>query len=465
MNNYLDDIKKRIFEYKYLITWLILILTVVISIFIRFPSGFYDEEVHYIRSQGVANGQLIGYSEDNNMSRVGHDVGSSQVNYVNHYYKGDRDYPVSVDWLNDEEGKKLTAGDDIYIINTSAAPYMPVSYLSYAGAAKVAHFFSFDMRSELILMRLFGAIVALGIIFAAFKISPKKYKWTILAIALIPMCISAFAAITTDGFTIAAALLFMATILRTVEKIQENKLGNKDIAILAIASLLVVTAKMPTFLIIALILGVILVFWKKIDKKQKIYLFSIIAVSAFITLLWAWYAKDINTGAFWGRNTDTVEQLKFILSHPDMFIKNLIYSILNYDYSNMTYNLYANSSFYTSLPFVVDIVILIGVALSSFVGAQQTEPTKNQRKAYWVQVILFLIASIAIFTLLYLQFTPVGTPNNIDGVQPRYFLPFIPLLVMIPYVFKLSKSWRVFTYTAPFIGVSVYLIYIIMQLI
>ena len=444
--------------------WATLIVVVFASIFIRSPFGFFDEQVHYVRSIGISNGQLLGYSKESDNSKFGHDIDKSNEEYVN-VYQGSGIEPVSLDWLNDIRGTNKDSSDDEYVLNTSAAPYMPVSYFPYAIAASLAHLFNFDMRSELILMRLFGAITALGIVFAAFKLSPKKYKWTILAIALIPMCISAFAAITTDGFTIAVSLLFMATILRMVERIQEKELNNKDIAILAVASLLVVAAKMPTFLIIALILGVIIVFWKKINKKQKIYLFSIIGISAIITLLWAWYVKDINTGAYWSRNTDTMEQLKFIISHPVMFTKNLIYSMLNYDFSNIIYNLYANNSFYTSLPFVVDIVILIGVALSSFVGIQQPKPTKNQIKIYWVQVILFLIASIAIFTLLYLQFTPVGTLNKIDGVQPRYFLPFIPLLVMIPYVFKLSKYWRVFTYIAPFIGVSVYLIYIIMQLI
>lgn len=450
-------------KHVYVVAWTVLVVTVLVSIFIRSPFGFFDEQVHYIRAIGVSNGQPLSYSRDNDSSRLGHDVSKSNETYVSEYV-GSGTNPVSVKWLTDTEGNVGGSEESEYVINTSAAPYTPMPYLSYAGAAKLASLLNLNMRNELILMRLFGAVIVLGIVFVAFILSPKKYKWTILAVALLPMCISAFAAITTDGFTISAALLFMATLLRIVERIQEKKLDNRDIAILAVASLLVVAAKMPTFLIIALILGVILIFWKKISKKQKIYLFSIIGISAIITLLWAWYAKDINTGAFWGQNTDTVGQLKYILTHPFIFIKNLTYSMLNYDYSNVTYNLYANKSFYTSLPFVIDITVLLGVVLSSFVDMQQQKPTKNQGKMYWIQVVVFLIASVAIFTLLYLQFTPVGTPNNINGVQPRYFLPFIPLLVTAPYAFKLSKPWRIFVYTSPFIGVIVYLGYIILQL-
>ena len=117
------------------------------------------------------------------------------------------------------------------------------------------------------------------------------------------------------------------------------------------------------------------------------------------------------------------------------------------------------------MPFIIDVVIFLGLFLSPFVLKKQQTPKKEQKQLYWMQVILFIIVSATIFVLLYLQFTPVGTPSQIEGVQSRYFVPFIALLIMIPYKFILSNNWRKFAYTAPFVGVAFYLGFIVAQLI
>ena len=215
---------------------------------------------------------------------------------------------------------------------------------------------------------------------------------------------------------------------------------------------------------IALLLWVIIIFWKEIKKTHKIGLLLIIAVTAAITLAWALYAKDINTGAYWGRNVDTAAQLTYIAENPLVFMKNLTYSMLNYDYVNITYLLYADSIFYSNIPFVIDMVVFVGLGLSAFVSVKHTHLMKQRVWLYWAQVALFVLIGIAMFVLLYLQFTLVGTPDAIEGVQPRYFLPFLPLLVMMPYGLALSRNIRIFTYSTPFIGVTVYLGYIMLQL-
>lgn len=447
------------------IAWCTLVVAVLFSVFARTPFGFLDEQVHYIRAIGVGSGQFLSYSnskKDSSHSSLGHTVDSSNLDYINDYI-GKGYLPVKMGWIKSPQGNSTDTGKRIFAANTSAAPYTPVPYISYGVASKISEKLNLNMKTELILMRLFGAITALGIIFLAYKAVPKKYKWTILAVSLVPMSIAAFAAITTDGFTIAAALLFMANLLRVVDKIQHRTLARKDMVWLSCATLLVVTAKMPLFLLVGLILGVIVIFWKDITKKQKAYLFIIMGVAAVITLMWALYAKDINTGAFWGKNVDTAQQLHYIAAHPLTFLKNLIYSILNYDYMNIVYGMYANRPHYTSMPFLVSVVVLLGLALSSFVNGEVR--TLGRKSAlYWTQVGLYVISTCAIFTLLYLQYTPIGVSSEIQGVQPRYFLPFIPLLLMTPYSLKLSSKWKIFVYVAPFIGVFWYLGYILLQI-
>lgn len=442
--------------------WVVLVISVIISIFVRTPFGFFDEQVHYVRALGVGGGQLLSYSEDGSDIRVGHDIDKSSNQYMNHYM-GDKN-AVSIDWWADSVGDVNLSGDDTYVINTSAAPYTPIPYLSYAAASALAQPFSAAVKTELVMMRLFGALVSLTLVALAFRISPKKYKWTILAIALIPMSVAAFASISTDGFTISATLLFMAVIANILAKVKDKPLRKRDILLIGGVAFLAITAKMPLFLLVALVLCLMVVTWGKTSRYQKLGLSGVIILSAVTTLAWAYYAKDINTGAFWGRDVDTVEQLQYIAREPITFIKNLSFSVLNYNYINIPYNMYSNSHHYGSMPFVVDVIILAGVLLSSFVSARQLKPSKAQRWMYWAQIGLAAIICVAIFILLYLQFTPVGTPDKIDGVQPRYFLPLLVLVAMNPYVMRLSTGWRRFVYATPFIGIATYLGFFVIQL-
>lgn len=448
----------------HIVAWVVLVFSVLISVFIRSPFAFYDEHVHYVRAVGVGNGQLLSYSKENSSSEYGHDIDKANVEYIDSYVGKERT-EVSFTWTKDKEGDPKLGNGQVYKVNTSAAPYTPVPYFSFGLASKIAQAINMSVRAEFILMRLLGAVVALGLLFAAYRISPDRYRWTLLVIAMIPMSIASFAAITTDGFNIAASLLFFASLLRCVQYIGKRKLLNKDMAILFGSSLLVVGSKMPAFLLIALILGVIVIYWKKLSRKQVVYLASIVGVSAVITLLWAYYAKDINTGAFWDRGTDTMGQLAYIASHPVTFVKNLIFSVVSYGYHNITFGLYANDRFYTDIPFIFDIIIIAGILLSPFLESRQQKPTKEHRRLYWAQVGLLCIIVVSIFTLLFLQYNAVGTVDRIEGVQSRYFVPFIVLLAASPYTMKLSSNWRKFAIAAPFIGVAVYLGFYAMQTI
>lgn len=446
----------------YKIGWIGLILAVLISVFVRVPFGFFDEQVHYFRAIGISRGQLLSYSKGVDKNNLGHDIKISQLEFEDQYIVQKTDI-ISTRWVSSKAHYTETDKTQ-YVLSTSAAPYTPVAYTPLAVVSLVSRVADISVKNEFILMRLFGAISSLTLVFFAFKVSPKKHRWTILAIAMLPMSIASFAAVSIDGFTIASTLLFMAIITRVVINIRVKKLTDKDILILLAASLLVVFAKMPAFLMVSLILGIIILFWKKISKQHKIYMFAIIGVSALITLSWAYYAKDINTGAYWGRNVSTVEQLKFIVGHPLAYFRNLLFAVLNYDYPAITYLNYADKSQFMKIPLVLSILILLGIVLSSSVNIDKQKSTINVVRFYWLQVVLYWVIACSIFTLLYLQFTPIGTLNTIEGVQPRYFVPFLALLAMYPYSLKLSKNWRKFALMAPFIGVVTYLGIIAIQL-
>jgi Predicted membrane protein len=52
-----------------------------------------------------------------------------------------------------------------------------------------------------------------------------------------------------------------------------------------------------------------------------------------------------------------------------------------------------------------------------------------------IQTLVFIVSLIAVAGALYIAWTPVGR-NWVDGIQGRYFLPLIPLLIPIFMVIK-----------------------------
>ena len=171
----LRGVTRRLYRHRYKIAWSVLLVSVLISIFVRSPAGFFDEQVHYTRAQGIANGQLLGYSKDGDMSKVGHDVSRLDDEYMYQYYQGSRPDPVSTKWITSPVITSGIADDSVYVINTSAAPYTPAPYFSYAMGIKFAQLFGANSKVEFIIMRIFGAVLSLLIIYLAFRVSTKKY--------------------------------------------------------------------------------------------------------------------------------------------------------------------------------------------------------------------------------------------------------------------------------------------------
>jgi len=460
------NIKNNIsINHVYLVAWVALILVVFATIFARHPLGFFDEHIHYIRAVGVSRGQLLSVqgSKDNELGQL---IPAANIEFVNYFLDNLQiDEPINSSWVSNElHTAEPSRSAEQFVVSTSAAPYAPLPYIGAAVGSLVSRVVGVNVKQEVILMRLGSAIFSILLVWFAFKIAPKKYKWTILAVALIPQSIASFAAISTDGFTIAAALLFMATLLRIIHSAIAKTVNNKEIIYLGLASLLVVGAKMPLFLLVGLIIPLIVIFKKSFSKKQKMLLWTIFSICVILTLLWAAYAANINTGAYWGRDVSTFGQLKFIINNVVIYTANLGFSILSYPFNDITYGMYANHPKYETMPFLVDILLIWGLAMSAFLQSDEKRPEKKQIHFYWWQLVLFILSVIAIFTLLYLQFTTVGERWKIEGVQPRYFVPFIPLLIMTPFKIKISKNVKILAYAAPFIGVAIYSLFIIAQL-
>ena len=73
-----------------------------------------------------------------------------------------------------------------------------------------------------------------------------------------------------------------------------------------------------------------------------------------------------------------------------------------------------------------------------------TEKIKNKFKTYqliWIALVVLAIVTL-IFTSLYVQWTTIGG-ESIAGVQGRYFLPILPLIMLlIGSTLKIKSSYK-----------------------
>ena len=70
---------------------------------------------------------------------------------------------------------------------------------------------------------------------------------------------------------------------------------------------------------------------------------------------------------------------------------------------------------------------------------------------YGTMFFIFVAVSAMIIGTLYLGFTPVGS-DEIDGVQMRYFIPVLPILLVLIGKLKVVYKNRKLPYIVSFIG-------------
>ena len=164
------------------------------------------------------------------------------------------------------------------------------------------------------------------------------------------------------------------------------------------------------------------------NKKERIILkLGILMIFLLISYTFISPASlSVSTGDERGGNTSVSSQLKLIVSYPMGYIKvlkdTLVDEFLEKIFNNTGGSLAYLGCFNSNCSYLILFTLL-------FVGI--TDIDNNNIKIYQKNIILLSIIGIIIliWTALYLSFTPVGL-NTINGVQPRYFIPFIfPLMI------------------------------------
>lgn len=310
------------------------------------------------------------------------------------------------------------------------ATYSPVSYIGPLIGVSVAKIFELTISSTIFLARLGGLLSYVALVYIAVATLDKyRLKMLIAVIALLPVSVFQASTINADTLNIGVSLVFISLLLRLVLDGREGPTDKRMLICLAIAAMLLPLIKINNVVLLPLVLFIPrTVFATKAQATTHKMASTILPIA--VVLLWTMLVP-ITTGISSasprqdGLMIDPAGQLHLLVTHPMHLVSATIVSVLTQSDSylgTMTTTLGWNVA---TLP---SVVTLLSVALFIGAGVYAKKDVKNSKVVKNIFPVVGLAAAASAFAAMYVTFNPVGF-SRVDGVQGRYFIPYLPLLL------------------------------------
>lgn len=406
----------------------------------------HDEYYHWLKAYEVSTGHLMTPIEDGIQ-------GSMMPNGVAEVMPKDwttMDYREVKERLNvkiDREDKEILNPD-------TAAVYSFVQYIPQATGIALARIFTDNAYLITYAGRIVNMIVAVALLYFAIKIIPFGKK-LILIPAMIPIALEGFTSLSPDAMTISVSFLYIAYVLYLAFSTKVEKLQIKQKLILLIMSIIIALCKIVYIPLVGLLLIIPKEKFKDNSNKNKIINFIIIAGIAVVINL-TWLAISSRYLATF-REGDSKIQVLLALQHPIQFIQEFLYTC-NINSGNYILSLFGADLGWGELVRLYTIIPYCFLGIYLFTAVTDNN-LKNKFKKYqivWIVLVVLAITAL-IFASLYVQWTTIGS-ESILGVQGRYFLPIIPLvMLLIGSSIKIKSEYNAESINK-FIGISILLL-------
>jgi len=386
----------------------------------------HDELYHWFRAYEVSEGRLL--SEVNDNKAYSHlPVSIAQIN---------NEKLRNIDYRSIKESLEVKTDETqtLYDMRTVAI-YSPVQYLPQATGIFIAR----QLTDRTLIMayfgRIFNALFAIVMIYFAIKIIPFG-KRIIYTIAFLPIAIEGFTSLSADAITISTAILFISYILMLVYDKKIKIIRKRDVFIISILCSILAFCKI---VYIPLIFLCFLIPKNKYKDKKWYYITNllIVIICIFFNLGWLKIASS-----YLALYSTTSVQTTSILSHPFNYIQIVLYTFFN-NFQRYIFTMLGNElgweEFIHPLS-IIPVSYLILLIINALFDKQSNN--KLHIKENIVFGLVSLLIGALIFTSLYVQFTK---PGNIEiaGIQGRYFIPVLPLLLLLISNFKTMNLNRI----------------------
>lgn len=408
------------FESEKLHIYFALVGTILgLMIIVAQPSAvFYslDDQIHFQRTQGIFSNGTYNEGEyqmtrgDPSESIGGRAIGSAEEQDIQNSFNNSNS---QIEYYNSRTPLK----------------YDKIAYLPMAIGYQLVKLANLPFTVAFTIGKIFNLLFYIFLIAYAIRCT-KVGKRFLTVISLIPTNIFLATQYSYDPAVFAGIVVFSVKVLNLL--IDKNAKLDFRTALIIIASISL--ACFTKAIYAPLLLLTLLIPKQKFDtKKQSIYVktgfigITLLLMSTFILpTLSGSMESDVRGG-----DTSVSEQLSLIASHPlgytqilgnnaiDQFMDKIVgvNTLTHFGYMP-TPILSHNSNLY--------LILLIFIFFFLFTDNINNTLNKKQR----ISIILTcLVTTIMIWTALYLSYTPVGF-TAINGVQNRYFLPMLFLILI-----------------------------------
>jgi uncharacterized membrane protein len=408
---------------------LFLILACSFGLAVLFANGPFqapDENDHYARVFQLSEGTLIGEKRGNTaggeLPRAVASVTDTEGIPFHYEKKMSRalferlSHPVFVDWSHAPRA---------YHYFPHTVVYPPAGYLPQTLALFLGRSLRIGPLGLMYLARLggFAASVALG--FAALRVLPI-YRWTTLVLLLCPMSLYLFGSIASDGVMIAGAALLVACLARLeVQPHRPIDLWEQTI-ILGLAGILALAK--PVYLPFAGV-ALFVVLPKLGSLRSKVLFCAAIVVFCLLpAVIWFQVASALYAPADGDVPVNPLAQAHYILGAPLAFLALVAHTIrvqyiVNFQWMVGTLGWGDTPMprwFYSAFGYGI-----LGCLVLESEGAKQI-----RSRLRTVLVIAVLASVLLIYVAQYASWNPPGSRNPIVGIEGRYFLPLLYLVVL-----------------------------------
>jgi uncharacterized membrane protein len=358
-----------------------------------------------------------------------------------------RDLKISSHLMKQASQIQINNEDRLFISFHNTARLFPLPYLPQVLGLFTGRVLSKKPLFIFYFGRIFNLVIWIFLIYWAVKLMPL-HAWTMVSLALLPMHITLAASLSPDAFTNAISFLTIALILKS--GLSDRPVSPKTLLWIATVLLLTSLSK-NVYVIIALLLFIVP---SRLFESRRIYFYGLSMVGAITALgfvLGSYYTSRVYglvdsdvpfyfTMSETLHEVDHMKQLGFVVENPQFYV-SLLTKTIHEQLLNMIatcigvlgwLDLWLSPAYYIFMTFG-----LVFVAL--FDTNNSVRLLIHHKVIGWIIVVMVVTLVI---TISYFTWTPVGK-DRVDGLQGRYFIPILPLILLLFYNQStvLKRNW------------------------
>lgn len=390
----------------------------------------HDEYYHWLKAYEVSEGHLMTPNKDGVQ-------GSMMPKAVADVMPADWTTMTYSD-VKEKLQVPLDKEDQVLLNPETAAVYSFVQYIPQAVGIALARIFTSNAYLITYSGRIANMLVSVLLLYFAIKIMPFGKKLLLIP-AMIPIAIEGFTSLSPDAMTISVSFLYIAYILHLTFG-EVKKIDLKQKITLLVMSVVIALCKIVYIPLVGLMLIIPKEKFKNETNKNKILNFCVIAgIALVLNFIWLMIASRY-LAQF--REGDSKVQVLLALQNPILYIQNLLYTV-NLNGSSYLMSLFGSDLGWGEFVKLYSIVPYSILAIYLFTSITDEE-LKDKFKPYqliWIALVAIAVIGL-VFTSLYVQWTTVGR-ESIAGVQGRYFLPILPLvMLLLGSILKVKTSYK-----------------------